>query len=143
MTLRSNRNLGDNTVFYSLYVYHKRKNKIYHTEKHHTMKIVHFLFRILLVNFSSSRVSPPTPPLPSSQCFGTDMFFFRYIFYWNLQFIDIWTLSVPDEGSSWNAAYALYTFLLISLGRYPYWWTISPQGYYPPSNQCFGIGMVC
>ena len=27
--------------------------------------------------------------------------------------------------------------VLLSLGRYFYWWTISPQGYHTPSSQCF------
>ena len=27
--------------------------------------------------------------------------------------------------------------VFLSLGRYLYWWTISPQGYHTPSNQCF------
>jgi hypothetical protein len=27
--------------------------------------------------------------------------------------------------------------VLLSLGRYLCWWTISPRGYRPPSNQCF------
>ena len=27
--------------------------------------------------------------------------------------------------------------VFLSLGRYLYWWTISPQGYHSPSNQCF------
>ena len=27
--------------------------------------------------------------------------------------------------------------MFLSLGRYLYWWTISPQGYHTPSNQCF------
>ena len=29
------------------------------------------------------------------------------------------------------------TFLLLSLGRYRCWWTISPRGYHPSSSQCF------
>jgi len=32
--------------------------------------------------------------------------------------------------------------LLLSLGRYLCWWTISPRGYHPPSSQCFGTDMV-
>jgi len=31
--------------------------------------------------------------------------------------------------------------LLLSLGRYLCWWTISPRGYHPPSSQCFGTDM--
>ena len=27
--------------------------------------------------------------------------------------------------------------VFLSLGRYLYWWTISPRGYHPPSSQCF------
>ena len=27
--------------------------------------------------------------------------------------------------------------VFLSLGRYLYWWTISPRGYYAPSSQCF------
>ena len=27
--------------------------------------------------------------------------------------------------------------VFLSLGRYLYWWTISPRGYYTPSSQCF------
>jgi len=34
------------------------------------------------------------------------------------------------------------TFLLLLLGRYLCWWTISPRGYHPPSNQCFGTHMI-
>ena len=34
------------------------------------------------------------------------------------------------------------TFLLLSLGRYLCWWTISPCGHYHPSSQCFGTDMV-
>ena len=30
------------------------------------------------------------------------MWFIRYTCYWNLQFLDIWTLIVPDEDSSWK-----------------------------------------
>jgi len=44
-----------------------------------------------------------------------------------------------------NASCALTlisTFLLLSLGRYLCWWTISPQGYHPPSSQCFGTDMI-
>ena len=29
--------------------------------------------------------------------------------------------------------------LLVPLGRYHCWWTVSPRGYHPPSSQCFGI----
>ena len=31
--------------------------------------------------------------------------------------------------------------LLLSLGRYLCWWTISPRGHHPSSSQCFGTGM--
>jgi hypothetical protein len=27
--------------------------------------------------------------------------------------------------------------VLLSLGRYLYWWTISPRWYHPPSSQCY------
>ena len=50
------------------------------------------------------------------------------------------TLSVLDEGYSKNVSCALNlisTILLLSLGRYFCWWTISPRGYHPPSSQCF------
>jgi hypothetical protein len=43
-------------------------------------------------------------------------------------------LSVPDEGYSRNL---ISTFLLLSLGRYLCWWTISPWGYHPSSSQCY------
>jgi hypothetical protein len=52
-----------------------------------------------------------------------------------------WTL----EDSFRNASCALNfisTFLLLSLGRYFCWWTISPRVYHPPSSQCFGTDMV-
>ena len=42
-------------------------------------------------------------------------------------------LSVPDDGYSRNASCALNfisTFVLLSLDRYLYWWTISPRGYH-------------
>jgi len=29
-----------------------------------------------------------------------------------------------------------------SLGLFLCWWTISPRGYHPPSNQCFDTDMV-
>jgi len=29
-----------------------------------------------------------------------------------------------------------------SLGRYLWWWTISPRWYHQPSSQCFGTDMV-
>ena len=32
--------------------------------------------------------------------------------------------------------------LLLSLGRYFCWWTISPLGYHPPNSQCFNTDMV-
>ena len=32
--------------------------------------------------------------------------------------------------------------LLLSLGRYLCWWTISPRGYHPPRSQCFDTDMV-
>jgi len=53
--------------------------------------------------------------------------------------------SVSDEGYSRNASCALNlisTFVLLSLGRYLCWWTISPRGYHPPSSQCVGTDMV-
>jgi hypothetical protein len=31
--------------------------------------------------------------------------------------------------------------LLLSLGRYLCWLTISPRGHHPSSSQCFGTGM--
>jgi hypothetical protein len=39
----------------------------------------------------------------------------------------------------WNL---ISTFLILSLGRYLWWSTVSPQGYHPPSSHCFGTGMV-
>jgi hypothetical protein len=54
-------------------------------------------------------------------------------------------MSVPDEAYFRNASCALNlisTVLLLSLGRYRYWWTISPRGYYSPSKQCFGTDMA-
>jgi hypothetical protein len=27
--------------------------------------------------------------------------------------------------------------MFLSLGRYLYWWIISPQKYHPPSSQCY------
>jgi len=50
-----------------------------------------------------------------------------------------------DEGYSRNASCALNlisTFLLLSLGRYLCWWTISPWGHHPPSSRCRGTDMV-
>ena len=35
-----------------------------------------------------------------------------------------------------NVSYTQYSVFL-SLGRYLYWWTISPRGYHTPSSQCF------
>ena len=32
--------------------------------------------------------------------------------------------------------------LLLSLGRYLCWWTISPRGYLPPSSQCFSTDII-
>jgi hypothetical protein len=32
--------------------------------------------------------------------------------------------------------------LLLSLGRYLCWWTISPRGHHPSSSQYFGTGML-
>jgi hypothetical protein len=49
-------------------------------------------------------------------------------------------LSVPDADYSRNVSCALNlisTFLLLSLGWYLCWWTISPWGYHPPSSQCY------
>ena len=48
------------------------------------------------------------------------------------------TVSIPllvDYQSS-RVSYTKQSVFL-SLGRYLYWWTISPQGYHTPSNQCF------
>ena len=50
--------------------------------------------------------------------------------------------SVSDEGYSRNASCALNlisTFLLLSLSRYLWWWTISARRYHLPS---FGTDMV-
>jgi hypothetical protein len=51
--------------------------------------------------------------------------------------IDTFSLAI-GEGYSRNASVALNlisTFLLISLGRYLYWWTINIGGHHPPSSQ--------
>jgi len=43
-------------------------------------------------------------------------------------------LGLPDEGYSRNASWVkfdIHVFLLLSLGRYIYWWTISPQSIVP------------
>ena len=32
--------------------------------------------------------------------------------------------------------------LLLALGRYLCWWTMSPRGYHPPSCQCFDTDMI-
>jgi len=32
--------------------------------------------------------------------------------------------------------------LVLSLGRYLWWWTINPRGYYQPSSQCFSTYMA-
>jgi len=60
-------------------------------------------------------------------------------------FIRVYLLNVPDVGYSRNESCALNlisTFLLLSLGRYLCWWTISPWGYHPPSSQWFGTDVV-
>jgi hypothetical protein len=49
-------------------------------------------------------------------------------------------MGLPDDGYSRNETCTLIsisTFFLPSLGRYLWWWTISPWGYNPPSSQCF------
>jgi len=33
-------------------------------------------------------------------------------------------------------------YLLLLLGRYLCWWSISPRGYHAPSSRCFGTDMV-
>ena len=56
-----------------------------------------------------------------------------------------YSLSVPDEGYSRNPSCPLLlisTVLLLSLGRFLCWWTISPLGYYPPNIHCFREGII-
>jgi len=36
----------------------------------------------------------------------------------------------------------IYMFLLLPLGLYLCWWSISPWGYHPPSSQCFRTDRV-
>jgi len=70
------------------------------------------------------------------------IFISQRLWHSNLLIMSVEILSVPDEGYSRNTLYALKsisTFLLLSLGRYLYWWTtsISPCGYHPPSSQVY------
>jgi hypothetical protein len=46
---------------------------------------------------------------------------------------------VHDEGSrnSLCTLNYIFTFSLLSRGRYLCWWTISPRCYHTPSSQCF------
>ena len=56
-------------------------------------------------------------------------------------------VSVNDRNSSQKIERVYITkfdiyVLLLSLGQYFGWWTISPRGYHQPSSQCFGTDMV-
>ena len=70
------------------------------------------------------------------------------VFFKNLIWISISNLlllSVPDEEyfrNAWCALNYISTFLLLSVGRYLCWRTISPRGYHSPSSQCFGTDIV-
>ena len=88
-------------------------------------------------------ISPRGYHTPSSQCF----------YHW----VDTYTggllvlegiihpvVSVSITGSipllvDYQASSVSYTqqSVFLSLGRYLYWWTISPRGYHTPSSQCF------
>ena len=117
----------------------------------------------LLVDYQSSRVSYPQQSVflslgsylywwtisprvyhtPSSQCF----------YHWVdnstggllvLECIIHPVVSVSITGTipllvDYQSSRVSYTkqSVFLSLGRYLYWWTISPQGYHTPSNQCF------
>ena len=51
-----------------------------------------------------------------------------------------WTQGTEQRQKTRNASRTLnqiYSFLLLSLGRYLYQWIICPRGYQPPSSQCF------
>ena len=37
---------------------------------------------------------------------------------------------------------SIFTFSLLTLGRYLFWWNIIPRGYHPPSSQYFGTDVV-
>ena len=80
---------------------------------------------------------------PSSQCFyhwvntSTGGLFVLECFIHQVVSVSI-TGSIPllvDYQSSSVSCTQQSVFL--SLGRYLYWWTISPRGYHTPSNQCF------
>jgi hypothetical protein len=63
----------------------------------------------------------------------------------DLQFPIFRFLSVPDDGHFRNASCALdliSTILLLSQDRYHCWWLLIPDGYHPPSSQCFGTDMI-
>ena len=81
-------------------------------------------------------ISPRGHHPSSSQCFGTGMFYYQH-------WVDTSAsgLLVPEDiirpvvnASHWHV-------LLLALGRYLCWWTISLRGHHPSSSQCFGIGM--
>jgi len=43
---------------------------------------------------------------------------------------------------AWMFHIFIFTFVILSLGRYLCWWTISPQGYRPPSSLCIIIIII-
>jgi hypothetical protein len=49
---------------------------------------------------------------------------------------------VPVPSKEYFGIDTAYFFLLLSLGQYLSWWTISRRGYHPPSSQCFSIDMA-
>ena len=60
-------------------------------------------------------------------------------------FSNILALSVPEEGYYRNMSCTLTLvsmFLLLSLGRYLCWWTISTRGNHMSSSQCYDTNKV-
>ena len=66
-------------------------------------------------------------------CSGTLVCLLTYFYI--IWLSDVLTLSAPDEVYSGNTSCAFYlisTFLLLSLGRYLCWWTVSPDSIIRP-----------
>jgi hypothetical protein len=66
-----------------------------------------------------------------------DIIMYMCIYIW------IATIGLGNLCLRWSCTLNLIsTFSFLSRGRYLCWWTICPQGYHPPSRQCFGTGMA-
>ena len=114
-----------------------------------------FLFAIMLfiLQFTTSDYSFGIFIFFSCSILGCLYSYFYVLFYFYSWFLLLdmpWMISyilkyVPDEGYYRNASCTLNlmcTFLLLSLGQYHCWWTISPRGYHPQSSQCICTDIV-